>query len=172
MYISDLIGKFFLIALISIKIIYLLTSGSFYKLFLGNTDHILIKFFQQFCIRVLFTNTDHFISTSLGKMLYFLTQQMYVIRPFEQGEQRSCRVEPYNSNIFNNLISQVNNSFLSCSFCLISLASNILKGWDILHLKGEIHSSVWSTKTFLYNIRALRYMQNIMWYQIYLKNLN
>ena len=31
------------------------------------------------------------------------------------------------------------------SFCLISLATNILEGWDIIHLKGEVHSSDWST---------------------------
>ena len=40
------------------------------------------------------------------------------------------------------------------------------EGWDILHLKSEIHSSVWSTKTFLYDIRELRYEQSIMDYQI------
>ena len=45
------------------------------------------------------------------------------------------------------------------SFCLISLAINIIEGWDIINLKCGIHSSVWSTKTFLYNIREPRYKQ-------------
>ena len=36
---------------------------------------------------------------------------------------------------------------------LISLTTNMLEGWDIFHLKGEVHSSIWSTITFLYDIR-------------------
>ena len=40
------------------------------------------------------------------------------------------------------------------------------EGWDIIHLKGEIHSSVWSTKTFLYDIREPRYKQIKMGYPI------
>ena len=51
-------------------------------------------------------------------------------------------------------------------FCLISLVTNMLEGWYIFHLKGWIHRSVWSTKTFLYDIRELRYKQNNMVYQI------
>ena len=35
------------------------------------------------------------------------------------------------------------------SFCLITLATNRLEGWDIFHLKGGTNSFVWSTKTFL-----------------------
>ena len=46
------------------------------------------------------------------------------------------------------------------SFCLISLATNMLEGWDIIYLKGEIHSFVSSTKSFLYDIRELRYKLN------------
>ena len=34
------------------------------------------------------------------------------------------------------------------SSCVIFLATNVPEGWDIIHLKGEVHSSVWSTKTF------------------------
>ena len=45
----------------------------------------------------------------------------------------------------------------SSSFCLISLATNLLESWDINHWKGGIHSFVWSTKTFLYNIWEPRY---------------
>ena len=51
-------------------------------------------------------------------------------------------------------------------FCLISLTKNILEGWDIIHLKGDIHSFVWSTKTFLYYIREPRYKQIKMGYWI------
>ena len=51
--------------------------------------------------------------------------------------------------------------------CFISLAINMLVGWDICHLKGGIHSSVLSTKTFLYNIRKLRCSQNKMEYVAY-----
>ena len=52
------------------------------------------------------------------------------------------------------------------SFCLISLATNMLEGWDIINLKGGIHSFVLSTKTFLYDIRELRYKQIKMEYEI------
>ena len=52
------------------------------------------------------------------------------------------------------------------SFCLISLATNIQEGWEIIHWIGGIHSFVWSTKTFLYNIWEPRYMQTKMGYQI------
>ena len=52
------------------------------------------------------------------------------------------------------------------NFCIIHLATKMLEGWDISHLKGRIHSFVWSTKSFLYNIRELRYEQNNMGYQI------
>ena len=45
------------------------------------------------------------------------------------------------------------------SFGLTSLATNMLDGWDIILSKGEIHSSVGSTKTFPYDIRELRYKQ-------------
>ena len=38
---------------------------------------------------------------------------------------------------------------MSRSFCLISPAMNLLE--------GVIQSSVWSTKTFLYDIKELRY---------------
>ena len=37
------------------------------------------------------------------------------------------------------------------SFCF-----NMLEDWDIIHLKGKIHSSVWGTKSFLYDIREPR----------------
>ena len=55
---------------------------------------------------------------------------------------------------------------LAPQICLISLTKNILEGWDIIHLKGEIHSFVWSTKTFLYDIREPRYKQIKMGYRI------
>ena len=54
---------------------------------------------------------------------------------------------------------QKNSLNLCNSFCLISPATNMIDDWDIIHLKSEIHSYVWSTKTFLYDIRELRYKQ-------------
>ena len=51
-------------------------------------------------------------------------------------------------------------------FCLISLDRNILEGLSMFHLKDGIHRSIWSTKTFLYNIREPRYKQNNMRYKI------
>ena len=43
--------------------------------------------------------------------------------------------------------------------CLISLATNMIEGRDIIHWKDGIHSFVWSTKTFLYDIWEPRYKQ-------------
>ena len=43
------------------------------------------------------------------------------------------------------------------SFCLIALATNMLEGWDTIHLKGEIHSSFWSTKTISKTIWGTRF---------------
>ena len=40
---------------------------------------------------------------------------------------------------------------------LISLLTNRLEGCCKFHLKGRIYRSVWSTKTFLFNIREPRY---------------
>ena len=49
---------------------------------------------------------------------------------------------------------------------IITPVTNMLEGLDIFHLKGGIHSSVWSTETFPYNIREQGYKQNNMGYQI------
>ena len=49
---------------------------------------------------------------------------------------------------------------------MLSPATTILEGWYILHLKGGIHSSAWSTKTFAYNVREPRYKQNNKGYNI------
>ena len=50
--------------------------------------------------------------------------------------------------------------------CLISLATCMLEGQDIFHLKGGIHSFVLSTSSFLCDIGEPRYEQNKMGYQI------
>ena len=55
--------------------------------------------------------------------------------------------------------------------CLISIATHMLEDLDIFHLKCEINSSIWSTKTFLYEIREPRYKQIKMGYQIVKKLL-
>ena len=40
-------------------------------------------------------------------------------------------------------------------FYLISVATNMLEGWELSNLKGEFQSSVWSTKTFLYRSKDI-----------------
>ena len=35
----------------------------------------------------------------------------------------------------------------------------MLESWDIIVWKGEVHSFVWITKTFLYDIQEPRYKQ-------------
>ena len=48
------------------------------------------------------------------------------------------------------------------SVCIISLATNMLEGWDIIHLKSDIHSSVWSTTPFC-TISGSRDMSKSKW---------
>ena len=55
---------------------------------------------------------------------------------------------------------------MSRSICLISLATKMQESWDMIHWKGGIHSFIWSTKTFLYDIREPRYKQIKIGYQI------
>ena len=55
---------------------------------------------------------------------------------------------------------------MSCSFCFISRATNMLEGWYIFQFKDGIHSFLWSTKTFLNDIRKARYKQNNIGYEI------
>ena len=64
------------------------------------------------------------------------------------------------------MILQGDHKKLRRSFCLISPATNMLEGYDIFLLKGGIHSFIWSTKTFLYDMRELRYKQNKIGYHI------
>ena len=51
-------------------------------------------------------------------------------------------------------------------FCLISPTINMLESWNAIHWKGGMQSFIWSTKTFLYDIREPRYKQIKMGYQI------
>ena len=53
---------------------------------------------------------------------------------------------------------------IKCRFCLISLVANMLEDWKII--QGGINSSIWSTKTFMYNIMESRYKQIKMEHQI------
>ena len=55
---------------------------------------------------------------------------------------------------------------MSRSFCLISLATNMLESWDIFHLKGVSIGPSGVQKTFLYVLREPRYEKNKMKYQI------
>ena len=65
---------------------------------------------------------------------------------------------------FDLLIQGVSKK-MSHFVCLLSLATNMLEGWDIFDWKDGIPSFVWSTKTFLYDIREPRYKQIKMGYQ-------
>ena len=80
-----------------------------------------------------------------------------------------CLCDGINPGLRKNSISLTTGCFkknFTLGISIISPAINMLEGWDISHLKGEIHSSVWSTKTFLNDIRELRYKQNNMEYKI------
>ena len=75
-------------------------------------------------------------------------------------------------NIINGKnIQGVSKKNFTLDISIISPAINKLEGWDILDLKGWIHSSVFSTKTLLYDIRDPRCKQIKMEYQIF-KNLD
>ena len=64
------------------------------------------------------------------------------------------------------IVGKKNSLNWRLSFCLIFLATNMLEGLDISHMKRGSHSSVRSTKSFLYNIRDPRYKQIKMVHQI------
>ena len=53
---------------------------------------------------------------------------------------------------------------MSHLICLIFLATFMGEGWDIINWIGWIHSFIWSTKTFLYDIRKPGYKQTKMGY--------
>ena len=44
----------------------------------------------------------------------------------------------------------------------VNIPTNILEGWDIFHLKGDIHRYISSIRSFLCNVREPRYNQNNM----------
>ena len=56
-------------------------------------------------------------------------------------------------------VSHCSNEIQGVSKTTISTTIKMLEGWNIFYLKGGIHGSVLSTKTFLYDIRELRYKQ-------------
>ena len=56
-------------------------------------------------------------------------------------------------------VENKNCTFENHSDETVSPAKNMLEGW-----KGGNHSSVWSTKTFLYFFREPKYKQNNMGY--------
>ena len=62
-------------------------------------------------------------------------------------------------NILGRVYIQGVSKTMRRSFCLISLATNMLEGWDIFNLNGGIHRSVLSTKSFLYDISEPGYKQ-------------
>ena len=75
-------------------------------------------------------------------------------------------------NNMRNQISRIwnNISFLKMwyhhNLCLISLVRNILEGWDVSHIKGDILRHVSSSNQFLYNTREPKYKQNNRGHQI------
>ena len=73
---------------------------------------------------------------------------------------------PFTQKLFWNLDKAFANWATLTFVCSISPVTNMLKVWYTLHLKGRIHRFVWSTKTFLYNIREPRYKLNKIGYQI------
>ena len=51
-------------------------------------------------------------------------------------------------NNISKRVKQKTSLNLRNSFCSISPVTNMIESWDIIHLKSEILSSVWSTKLF------------------------
>ena len=87
----------------------------------------------------------------------FLVQVVHVfLHPLNDFQLEFLKIQLWLANLFSKISIYKHKGWvkktsqnLHHSFCFISLATNMLKGWDIIHLKGEIHSSVWCTKTFL-----------------------
>ena len=67
------------------------------------------------------------------------------------------------------LLQGVHKKTQEQDFCILSFISqdiNIVKNWDISQMKGDIHSYVLSTSSFLCEIGKLRYRQSNIGYQI------
>ena len=58
------------------------------------------------------------------------------------------------------------NISINQSISIITLAMNILGGWDQFNLKGDTLRRASSSSSFLYNIKELKYKQNKMGHQI------
>ena len=93
-----------------------------------------------------------------SKALYELKELQYAtnIRRFFNAYPVELRLSLLEQSLATVQAVQGVNKKMSDSFCLISLAENILKDYDIFCLKGGIHSSIWNTKIYLYDARALR----------------
>ena len=89
---------------------------------------------------------------------YFLVLKFTVILKLELCSQEYFKYSKENDTV----CPKKEQHKALCSFRLISLATNR----DIIYWKGGIHSFVWSTKTFLYDIREPRYKQIKMGYHI------
>ena len=63
-------------------------------------------------------------------------------------------------------VEKKNHTFENNSNVTFSPTTKIIEGWYIFYIKGGTHSSVLSTKTSLYDIRAPRYKQTKIGYQI------
>ena len=77
-----------------------------------------------------------------------------------------CRLHQDQWLLHTNFTYRVSQKTPHFGFCWISLVENLLEGWNIFHFKGGIQRSIWSTKTFLYDIREPRYKQKNKRYYI------
>ena len=90
----------------------------------------------------------------------------YNLQSIKQGHYDTSRGEEKDQKLFcQSLILHIKGvekkkwTFKNHSNETVSPASNMLESCYIFHSKGGIHSCIWITKTFLYNIKELRYEQ-------------
>ena len=115
--------------------------------------------YPMFCLNFTILN-----SFAEKKLIFFVLFQIFSAKPgFSEYFLRTRFAE---STTFSTSDTGCPTKHDLHGFCLISLATNMLESWDIIHWKGGIHSFVWSTKTFLYDIREPRYKQIKMGYRI------
>ena len=133
-----------------------------------------LRFLDQNIIEPFFS--QNFLIPNLGLKMFLNPISFYHKSGLKHLKKIVCLEHSFNQRCvltwtFLNLIVLVQHTgrLKKTAWILLyprNYITNMLESWDIIHWKGGIHSFVWSTKTFLYDIQEPRYKQIRIGYQI------
>ena len=83
-------------------------------------------------------SADKLPSSSSSTLIAYIVQRLAASPIFYQSEPEKLSHTLTHTHTYKPAPAKMRNSF-----CFISLATNMLEGCDIFHLKGWIHCSVW-----------------------------